>query len=541
MYAQMKTEIKANRNSCRKFYHKGATGALLTLILTAALVLGLMTQALAADTNSITVNNAKLGETYNIYKLIDIDSKSSDNTKFIYTLNNEWTPFFTTQDGVGGAGKEYVNVTNLGSKKQVTFVAGKEITELATVAATQTAGKTTAAAAITVTADHPDYIPLGQTEPQGKTITFGGLDAGYYLITSTLGTNAMIATTPSSTTVSVNEKNVEATDEKLVQEDSSLAWGTTNSAQIGDTVHFKATVNAKKGAKSYIYHDLMDDGLTLLPATITVQADDTTLTEGTHYTVRTATTTPAVGKYDDTNNATFEVHFAQTYLNTIKTETAITITYDAVLNSAATTTAPEYNREYLTWGGNGKSSEAATDTHTYKFSVLKHDGNDKEKVSLAGATFKLFNNTHKTNNEATPVYLVAQGTDGTTFRVATPDEIAAWQAYQAAVADGTTPTAPTEVLDSFTTVSAGATVILGVDLDVYTLVETKAPAGYNMLTSAVSVTVTDDNATRQDIANNSGTELPATGGMGTTLFYLVGAALVLGAGLTLVTRRRMAK
>ena len=94
-------------------------------------------------------------------------------------------------------------------------------------------------------------------------------------------------------------------------------------------------------------------------------------------------------------------------------------------------------------------------------------------------------------------------------------------------------------VDSFTTVASGKIVIKGVDLDSYTLVETAAPAGYNKLNQDKKFNVTADQALTVEIPNNSGTELPSTGGMGTTIFYVLGSVLVLGAVVLLVTKKRM--
>ena len=88
----------------------------------------------------------------------------------------------------------------------------------------------------------------------------------------------------------------------------------------------------------------------------------------------------------------------------------------------------------------------------------------------------------------------------------------------------------------------------GLEDGTYELVEVEAPKGYNLLTSPVEVVIDGADATEADLSpltvttpveNNSGTQLPSTGGIGTTIFYLIGAILVLGAGVVLVTRRRV--
>ena len=97
----------------------------------------------------------------------------------------------------------------------------------------------------------------------------------------------------------------------------------------------------------------------------------------------------------------------------------------------------------------------------------------------------------------------------------------------------------TGAVKSFTTVDSGKIVIKGVDLDSYTLVETSAPVGYNKVKDPVSVTVNATNALIVEVPNASGTELPSTGGMGTTIFYVLGSILVVGAVVLLVTKKRM--
>ena len=80
----------------------------------------------------------------------------------------------------------------------------------------------------------------------------------------------------------------------------------------------------------------------------------------------------------------------------------------------------------------------------------------------------------------------------------------------------------------------------------YYLVETKAPAGYNQLTAPVTITVnggTTETAltVTERVENQAGTLLPSTGGMGTTIFYVLGFVLVVGAGVLLVTKKRMSQ
>lgn len=452
---------------------------LASLLLALVMVLSLATTAFAAGTNSITVNGAQKGETYKLYKMLDL-SVNEDNTAYSYTVNSEWNDFFTT-----GAGKDYVDIDTQG------YVTWKESKKDA--ASMEAFGKAAAAAVSEKT------VVATETPTADGSFTFSNLDAGYYLITSTNGTLAIVDTTPTNPAATVDEKNADPTIDKKVQEDSNSSWGTENSAQIGDTVNFQTTITLKKGAKNVVMHDQMEDGLTFSGADRVAIAG---LTKGTDYTVVTT------GLSDECD---FEILFTQTYLDSLTADTTLTVTYSAVLNKNADITAGEKNDAKLTWGDASNTEWSETVTKTYQFEVLKYAANVTEKNPLAGATFQL----QDANGNVVKLIKVSD----TVYRVANGDE--------------------TGAVDSFTTVASGKIVIKGVDLDEYTLVETAAPAGYNKLKDPVDVTVLNTNALTVEVSNATGTELPSTGGMGTTIFYVVGAILVISAAVMLVTRKRM--
>lgn len=110
----------------------------------------------------------------------------------------------------------------------------------------------------------------------------------------------------------------------------------------------------------------------------------------------------------------------------------------------------------------------------------------------------------------------------------------------------------------FTTPENGTFTISGLDAGTYYLEEIKAPAGYNMLKEPIEIvitasidqttgvgtaTVTYNRTSTGDVKveNQTGTELPSTGGIGTTIFYIVGSLLAVGAVILLVTKKRMGK
>ena len=450
------------------------------ILLAVVMVFAMAVTAFAGE-NTITVTGAQKGETYSIYKMLDLKVNDAQ-TAYSYTVNSDWTDFFTGT----GAGAQYVDIEN----GYVTWKTGKD-----TASDMEAFGK--AAASYAAVKSLASVVTAIKPSTDGE-ITFSGLDAGYYLITSTNGTLAMVYTTPDKPSATINEKNADSVPDKLVQEDIDSKWYKENSAQIGDTVEFKVTLEIKKGARNYVLHDKMEDGLTFNANSVEIAG----LTNGTEYTVVTT------GLNDD---CTFEIRFEQSYLDTLTANTNITVTYDAVLNEKVDVVAGEKNDIKLTWGDSSTSEWSETVTKTYKFEVLKYAAGDTAKKHLAGATFQL-------KDAADNVVKLIKVSD-TEYRVANGAE--------------------TGAVDSFVTVASGNIVIKGVDLDAYTLVETAAPTGYNLLKDPLSVTVEAANSLVVDVPNASGTELPSTGGIGTTVFYIVGSVLVVGAVVLLVTRKRM--
>ena len=458
---------------------------IVTLLLVMVMIFSLATTAFAATNDSITINNAKAGETYKIYKMLDLSVNSEETpTAYTYTVNEDWAAFFAE----GGAGKQYVTINDAGAVTAISDAAA-----LAQAAAEWT-GKPAAAKEV--------IVAEGAT-----TAVFDGLENGYWLVTSTLGTIAMAETTPDASDVTINEKNPENTIGKVVKEDSTGAYGETNDAQVGDTVEFKSTVKIVQGTRNVVVHDKMDSGLTYSAGSVAIEG----LTKGTEYTVDEA----------PTDGDTFDITFDRDWIDKLDFGTdgykEYVITYSATLNEKAVVKGEDgvaivdqNNKTYVSFGDATNSTEATTTTTTHKFSVFKHATGSAD--NLADAVFFL-----KKNKEVVKLIKI----DDNNYRVAKTDEEGA--------------------VDTFTTVASGDIVIWGVDADDdYTLEEITAPAGYNKLPAEVEVTVNGDNSTRVDVENKAGTELPSTGGVGTTMFYVIGGLMMLMAVVLLVTKKRMA-
>ena len=441
-------------------------------------------------TGSITINDAEPGHTYNAYQVLVLESFNTEPGKeaYSYKANPEWEKWLRTQT-------QYVSFDNQG---YVTWVKGADTAAFAKAALAH-------AKDAKIAAKDTQKAPAAGEGQRYSTVNFTNLNLGYYLVDTTVGTLCSLDTTTPG--VEMEEKNVVPPVEKKVQEDSDGFWGETSTAEIGDTIPFETTITAYPGAQNYVLHDEMSEGLTLNPESISVAG----LTAGTDYTV----VTENLGDVCD-----FHVVFSQDYLDTIAKETAIKVTYNAVLNENAVIAGTgNSNKTLLEYGNENRTAWDETKTYTYKVDVVKTDGSNKV---LDGAQFKLYDaktggNEIKLVDEGNGVYRLAK--DGETG------------------------------VGYITTVN-GQLEIKGFDANTnYYLEETKAPDGYNKLPERVEIAVKEANLDATvdggiwheggiHVVNKTGSLLPSTGGIGTTIFYALGGALVLGVIAVFLARKR---
>ena len=477
-------------------------------LLALVLVLALAGTAAAAGEGSITIDNAVKGKTYNIYRIFDLDSHSEDYQALNYKVSAKWAAFFAK----GAEGLNYVDIDELG------YVTWKENASAADFAAKAIAF----AKAQNITND-------GQKTADSSTVAFTGLDLGYYLVQSDLGALCSLDTTMPD--VTIKEKNSEPTVEKKVKEDSTGAFGQTNDADIGQTVDFETTITVVDGQpKGYVLHDTMSAGLTFNKTTVEVKIGERILTAGTDYTLVTE------GLNDD---CAFEVRFIDdkdengnaTGSHALKPNDVVT--YSATVNENAViggegnpnTTKLNYTEGSTT---TKETPESKTYTYVWKFDVLKYTMKDSTETPLAGAKFVLYKTV-----------------DGKNYYVKVTDgKVTGWTETKA---EGTVFETPDD---------DGSFTISGLDADTYYLEEVEAPAGYNKLAAPVKVTITatintatnvgtatvtyGENSTGTvKIENKTGVELPSTGGVGTTIFYVIGGLLMAVAVVLLVTKKKM--
>lgn len=479
---------------------KKTLAILLALVMIMSLATAVSAQTIGTtsdDTGTITVKNASKGVTYTVVKIFDATVSSTGS--IVYTG--------TVPDALG----DYFKADTNG------YISAKEETlSDAAISALKSYAESQTATASAVS--------------DGSELEFVGLPYGYYVVTTTQGTAISVdSTTPKAT---VYDKNSTTPSAKKEVDDAEVA--------IGDTVTYTLTFNTSnylgegesaKQVVKYVISDTLPEFLSDVKVTsITIGDEEYKVDNDVPQFVDNAIIIPWVSEGNSLYNNGADIVI--TY--TAKVTSSVTV--DGEGNKNDVTLTP-YTDEDTPW------SETWSEKVVIKTAAAAVKKVDETGAALAGATFKI-------------VGLTVNGSNGSYTVVS----------YDASATDGTV----MECDDN------GNLVIVGLDPDVtYSLTEVKAPDGYNLLTaaqevkpvltnSAVTVTtntvyydedgnVTDtetetytttvsssnDGITTITVTNEKGTELPSTGGIGTTLFYIIGGILVVAAAVVLVTKKRM--
>lgn len=468
------------------------------------------------EKGKITINNAVNGQTYTIYKLLDLESyepkkneQGEEIGNYSYKPNKDWNSFISTAKDSEGI--NYFDVDENGyARWNVNETKTAEFAQKALAYATTNS-----------------IANKGTTTAQNNTASFNNLDLGYYLVDSSVGALCGLNTT--NPTATIEEKNgVPSVEKKIVQNNTDVE---SNFANIGDTVYFQTTITAKSGAENYVLHDTMDKAFTF-NNDIAVQSNGVTI-DSSKYTI-----------YYDKNNTentnhvadgcTFEIQFTKNYLDTLPNDQKIVVTYSATLNENAVIAGEgNKNETWLKYGDSQSTQPVTTNTKTFEMNVFKFyedKNNSNAEKGLAGAIFKLTKGSQDAENIGFVKTSNVTATDDV-YRVAKKDE--------------------TGTVTTITSPKSGKFTIQGLGAGTYYLTETKQPDGYNKLSGPVTVVIDKDGkvkvkngdaydeVTQVKVENKSGTVLPSTGGAGTTMIYLIGGALVLGSGVVLATKRRV--
>lgn len=329
------------------------------------MVFSLSTNVKAVAGGSITIDNAIKGQTYKIYKIMDLESYDPGEGLYSYKpASPQWKTFFTSNpvaqkyikldtntDGITWKDNSTAGETEAEKKTRL----DKEASELAK-AALEYANKNSIQDNV-----HDDAT--------GTTVTFNGLDLGYYLVDSSVGALCSLNTTNPSATI--KEKNAVPSVKKEVSDAEKGTFAHDSFANIGDIVFFKTTITAQPGAEKYILHDTMDAAFTFNKNSIVIKSGEV-IVESTNYDIYyKKDDATATNKAED--GCTFEIRFNQDYLDTLVKDQQIVVTYNAVLNDNATINVGDHNTAELTYGDKG-SVEDKTTTSTSSIKVLKYTG-----------------------------------------------------------------------------------------------------------------------------------------------------------------------
>ena len=520
----------------------------------------------ANDNNTITITIDAAGtpdqdntnETYTAYKILDVtkigtlsdpvttdDNVNSDipnsSTGYAYSIDttNKWFTVLTTQktgysvtknDSTGVYSTTYFTLTPVAGSSTKYNVELKD-----GVGRTVDNAKLIAKFLADSIPENPDSISLSPS-------TATQVDAGYYLITSSLGENFVLATS----SMTITEKNdYPSVDKKVLDLDDSNTPATSTTASVGQDVTFRIPFTVPNSAnQKVVLLDTMSAGLTLVKNSFVIKIGDAPI-DPENFTVTykynlspTPKTGDAITKAQtaavDAENAgvvpagkTFIVELKENYVKTLNADTDFVLTYNAELNQGASIIGTDRNPNTVSLKySNFQTADVTAYVDTYKVELQKTDGTNP----LLGAKFALY----KVNGgtvAANPVKLhrgTANSENGNeVYRVADSVQLA-----------GTEGTDYTTEIDLTTYATA---IIEGLGNGDYIFREIQTPNGYLSQEQDKSFTINKANLTgenKQTVVNRTTAMMPNTGGMGTTVLYIVGGMLVILAGAYLFFSRK---
>ena len=571
----------------------------MALILSLLVVMSMAVPVVGADeeTLTLTVKNPEgsnvsiVGKTFNAYKIFDASYTTTEAgtvEHISYTIKSS-DKFYNTVVSYLGSGTETNGVrSGNGLKLTKTAIDGEyNVSTDNTFDARAFATAMLAKVNDTTSPVTPDGTATGTAASTGEQekVTISNLTPGYYLVTSSATTsdNSQNVVAAASLDTVVPNKEIDMKigapdiDKVIVNADSATAPNTDGkgtAVNVGDTVNFKLTSNVPdtNGYETYkfIITDTLSKGLTLntsdgtCPFTVKVgetnveliEADDAEGVDGT-----------ADKYYVDGQSIKIGIAMLKTENGKTVTKytenSAITVTYSATLNRNALLTGEEDNTVNLQYSNNpyedslGKTTDKKTYVYDFEIVIDKYatpatNPDDDDSITrakrLKGAEFVLYTKVTTGGAETKKYYKY----DDTTSKVT----------WETSIENAT----------KVTTNDEGSAKFAGLDAGTYYLQETKAPTGYNPLTEDIEVKITaaynddgklntgedsgttvtavtnaDDSTSTigyqitSKVGNSSGSALPETGGIGTTIFYVVGGIMMVVAIVLLVTKKKMSK
>lgn len=503
------------------------------------MVFSLSTNAKAeGTTGAITITNAIDGQDYSIYKIMTLESYNPKEQLYSYKpASSQWEKFFRTDP----VAKKYIT---LNDDNGITWTTQKGATEAEddyrTKLEQEAAELAKAALSYAKNPDNNIKATETQTKDVNNTISFTKLDLGYYLVDSNVGALCGLTTTANEATIF--EKNEKPTLKKYVNtynsgypnyaDSDSLKKNTTN--EIGDTVHFTAEIDNFKGAENLLFTDTMDSGLTLMRISSTqvyiqVNLVKRNVTKNVEHSDVVDLNTPADYTVSD-GNEDGKDKFTLTFtpegykkLEQYYKDYVLRISYAAIVNKNAK--VDNVNTANLNYGNSPNAITSTAHVGVLSIRVLK---TKTDNTPLKDAEFSLYTSKDDAVKGENPIEFKKDDNSKEIYRKATADETNA---------ENKTTT------NKIITNSDGEFTFYGLKARPYYLKEIKAPEGYNKLNEPIEVTVkkVEDEtnvitgylldykygntskvgAEKVQVINKTGSILPSTGGMGTTLIYLV--------------------
>ena len=567
------------------------TKKLFTTLLALAMAMALALPAFAAapDNYSITINNDQAGHTYQAYQIFSgtVSNDDQQNGEAAGPMLGDITW------GTGVNGEALLAALQVADQDK--YGACKTAADVAKALGAEGATAEDAAAFADIVVNYLAGAPTGQTAEHvgGASYVIGGLPAGYYLVKDVNVPQTGTATDyivqvlgnvtmePKDTDIPTLEKKVY--DEEYAQEEwedipYGVGYNDVADWDIGDRVPFKLIAAVPDDLNSYetyqfIFHDTLSTGLTLDEDSIKVFAAETTAANLNQFTPQDADLYEVtVGENGAFTITIPNIKALDAHNNPVN---YVIVTYDAILNANAEIGLPgnpnsaslEFSNDPNDAESTGETAEDTVIVFTYELDGTKVDGKDAD-TTLADAQFVLLSSGK------------------TQAAVVVNNKVTGWvQVHsEAAVGEIQMPETYEEWVERYgeqnvilTSRADGTFKIAGLDDGTYYLREIKAPDGYNLLEDDVEIVITAATENGQNwngvaadaltglnvttklgengivtegdgnvgtgivaitVANNQGATLPETGGVGTTLFYIIGGVLVVAAVVVLVARRR---
>ncbi len=452
-------------------------------------------------TISITVDEAGVSNTFAAYKLLDVTVTTKDGKEtYKYSVNEKYRTALKTLTGQDKDGEIITYISKLNAE---------EIRKFA-----------------------DDFYALGfEADYTTTNAKFSDIPQGYYLIAETEPgaendtLSLVMLDTAAKTEVTIKTKeDIPSSDKKTKDVNDSTGvetgWQDSSDYDIGDDVPFRFTVGLPSDYDAYetyelIFHDKESKGLTFNANSVVVKVNDNIVSDG--YVVKTS----------DIGEDTFQVVFSNLKTIATKKTDVVTVEYTSKLNEEAVIgNHGNPNKMHIEYSNNpygdgtGKGPDDVVVVFTYKPVVLKVDGAGDP---LVGAGFTLFKYDFEKGEYKATRHGEIKGEEISTFEFTGIDD-GLYKLVETTVPEGFNKaadiefevTAEHEILSAnpkLTNLSVGDNQPFEIDVEAGTLKTT--------------------------VENLTGNELPETGGIGTTIFYVIGGVLVLAGGILFITKKKM--